>query len=814
MTQMGLSISDRNTINNIANKERGEWLFYNKRDEIVRIKRFNGKCWYVVSDVVNFYFCNQHFKNIKRIIKTTTVRLNNYLESSLKTLREIKAMEVTMDRYLDRLDKFNRFYRSKKIAFAIDETRRVFNQSVLSYLNEKENERLQGEDTDLLPFKKLCKLIYKMIMRTSESIEENPQTLSFSKSFIEKYMGKDFEKLKGKYFYLETVSKLAEVFDRSNIAEARRGLELYKAKACSEGKDSAFFIFSRKGEKIGVFKPLEENDLIQEEKTINGSFSMDNKDCSLRTDHVREKATFIISSGLLKVPKIQMARLKLRDKFHPDRSEKVLGSYQEYIPDTTRLDKTFLKRRAFIPFFEAHYMAILDIRLLNTDRRLKNILIDKKNHIYPINHKRVLPRDARKLSFEWLRLPQISWHMSRETKKYISSIDSKEDAEILKKMGVEREAVERMEISTRLLQKAAEADFSLFDIAKLMINGTGNIGPNPNFDWKEESFFEHVICFSIFKKGFETETFLDDLIQKYQKNNEFGEERTLSLEESNVEEIAEGISLQRFSGQAFGKEQKIHAIKIDDFLKNPKYRVRIIDVRDYSENPSDPKMILSETFKRLPNALAMINGGYFHFYHDRGPSFYYKWDLPYKEGDPCGALKANGRIIEVNPQDLGGSWGIFSSSIDGKVSIAKNDLNLKAKFEALGCSPILIKKGKITNLQKKASKIFNKSQALLRPGNFADHIFARHSRSAVCITKDGSLLFVSASGDKEGYLGMTGEEFAYFLSHRSAIDALNLDGGGSVSMAVRKENESEIKIILPEKIKERPITSALAIEKI
>ena len=536
------------------------------------------------------------------------------------------------------------------------------------------------------------------------------------------------------------------------------------------------------------------------------------------TGHLRERAAFLFDQGFANVPETQIVQLPLRNQSLPNFSEDSLGSYQKYIPNTTGICKVPPSRINRIHSYEVHHIAILDIILLNIDRHLGNILIDKDNHIYPIDHSLILPLCTRGLTFGWMQLPQISWPMSRHTKKYISTIDIKENVKKLTEMNIEKESIQRMVISTHLLQKATQAGFTLFHIGKLMMNGTENLKGESYNNWRGQSFFEDFISYAILKGGQNMEVFLDGVIQKYRENHNIKEETEdlFAKENWTVEEIAKGVSLSTFHGDALEGKHEIYVIKIDNSQKNTKftYRIRIIDARDYNNNKIDPKMPLNEVLAACPDSIAMINGGFFHFYHDKGRQFYYSWDSPYREGDPCGALQINGKVREVNPTNIGGLWGIFSSSIYGKPSIKEDHLEpLYENFESLGSSPILIKDGKMTNLQERASEIFKTSQALVRPGNFADHIFARHARSAVGIMEDDSILLVSVNGSGEGYSGMTGEELATLMDSLSAKDVLNMDGGGSTSMVLRRKGHENIETLIPKKIQPRRITSILSIEK-
>lgn len=84
--------------------------------------------------------------------------------------------------------------------------------------------------------------------------------------------------------------------------------------------------------------------------------------------------------------------------------------------------------------------------------------------------------------------------------------------------------------------------------------------------------------------------------------------------------------------------------------------------------------------------------------------------------------------------------------------------------------PQLIKNGKIeiTWEQEKAAKAFVKN---------------KHPRTAVAKLKDGKFLMVTVDGRQpETSVGMNLQELAEFLLELGAIDAMNLDGGGSTTM--------------------------------
>ena len=89
---------------------------------------------------------------------------------------------------------------------------------------------------------------------------------------------------------------------------------------------------------------------------------------------------------------------------------------------------------------------------------------------------------------------------------------------------------------------------------------------------------------------------------------------------------------------------------------------------------------------------------------------------------------------------------------------------------AVGGVPQLVKSGKIdiTWEQEKAGKAFTEN---------------RHPRTAVAKLKDGKFLMVTVDGRQPGVsVGMSLQELAEYLFSLGAVDAMNLDGGGSTTM--------------------------------
>jgi hypothetical protein len=89
--------------------------------------------------------------------------------------------------------------------------------------------------------------------------------------------------------------------------------------------------------------------------------------------------------------------------------------------------------------------------------------------------------------------------------------------------------------------------------------------------------------------------------------------------------------------------------------------------------------------------------------------------------------------------------------------------------DIVGGVPQLIKNGKIeiTWEQEKSSKSF---------------VETRHPRTAVAKLKDGKFLMVTVDGRQKESVGMNLNELAALLLELGAVNAMNLDGGGSTTM--------------------------------
>eukprot|EP00897_Mesotaenium_endlicherianum_P008730 jgi/Mesen1/7886/ME000420S07028 len=132
---------------------------------------------------------------------------------------------------------------------------------------------------------------------------------------------------------------------------------------------------------------------------------------------------------------------------------------------------------ALFPVEEVHKIALLDIRLANTDRNGANILVCKGNdpadslRLVPIDHGYCLPEKFEDCTFEWLYWPQSHQQFSLTSLKYIDALDAEEDLALLEQNGwqLHPDCARVFRISTTLLKLGASLGLTPFDIGSMMV---------------------------------------------------------------------------------------------------------------------------------------------------------------------------------------------------------------------------------------------------------------------------------------------------------------------------------------------------------
>jgi exopolysaccharide biosynthesis protein len=123
------------------------------------------------------------------------------------------------------------------------------------------------------------------------------------------------------------------------------------------------------------------------------------------------------------------------------------------------------------------------------------------------------------------------------------------------------------------------------------------------------------------------------------------------------------------------------------------------------------------------------------------------------------------------------------------------DIDWMRAYSMLGGGPQLIKAGKVAITDK---------QEKMAPGFATD----RHPRTAIAKLESGKLLLVTVDGRQPGVsAGMTLEMLAELLLEFGAVEAMNLDGGGSTTMIIHNKVVNKPS----DQTGERPVSDAILI---
>ena len=132
----------------------------------------------------------------------------------------------------------------------------------------------------------------------------------------------------------------------------------------------------------------------------------------------------------------------------------------------------------------------------------------------------------------------------------------------------------------------------------------------------------------------------------------------------------------------------------------------------------------------------------------------------------CGAapmsVRAGSLVLASRETGRGASW-IGALSRGGIVGI-RWDIGLPGVLDAIGGHPVL--------LQDRAVMV----------DTCAAYLCQRHPRTAIGVAEDGTTLMVVVDGRSSASAGMTLTRLATYMRSLGAVDALNLDGGGSSTM--------------------------------
>jgi hypothetical protein len=280
------------------------------------------------------------------------------------------------------------------------------------------------------------------------------------------------------------------------LAQARAGLHSgHSPMLSSEGSGGAYFMKCEYGqENVAIFKPVDEEPL-----AVNNprGFCDASKGEGLKRGTrigegaVREVAAYILDhpaegqrmtsgknlQGFAGVPPTMMVRC-FHKAFHYSGDKNwnftrkpKLGSFQQFVAAFSNCEDM---GPANFPVEEVHKIAVLDMRLANTDRNGSNILACRGTNnsikLVPIDHGYCLPEKFEDCTFEWLYWPQAHVPFDASTLKYIASLDADQDIALLKEHGwsLRSTCARVFRISTMLLKKGAAAGLTPVAVGSMM----------------------------------------------------------------------------------------------------------------------------------------------------------------------------------------------------------------------------------------------------------------------------------------------------------------------------------------------------------
>lgn len=150
--------------------------------------------------------------------------------------------------------------------------------------------------------------------------------------------------------------------------------------------------------------------------------------------------------------------------------ERKVGSLQQFVVAEGDCEE---RGPGAFPVHEVHKIAVLDMRLANTDRNGGNILARRSGgewELVPIDHGYTLPSGFEDITFEWLFWPQAEQPFDAPTLDYIARLDAEKDIALLSAHGLHLrpECLRVLRVCTMLLQKGAAAGLTPQQIGLIM----------------------------------------------------------------------------------------------------------------------------------------------------------------------------------------------------------------------------------------------------------------------------------------------------------------------------------------------------------
>jgi hypothetical protein len=265
-----------------------------------------------------------------------------------------------------------------------------------------------------------------------------------------------------------------------NWQRARAGLaEGCTPRLAKAGTGGSYFLQDVEGNSVAVFKPEDEEPLaINNPKGRTPGSSSDGSASSgegLRRGTrpgegaVREVAAYLLDHDhFAGVPPTALVSCFVNQ---PTGGAVKVGSLQQFVDSEGDCEE---RGTSHFPINEVQKIAVLDMRLANTDRNGGNILARRTEsgewNLIPIDHGYCLPASFEDISFEWMYWPQAEQPFDEATLAYIEALDAEHDLSILAAHGLtfRSECLRVFRVCTMLLKKGAAAGLTPYQIASIM----------------------------------------------------------------------------------------------------------------------------------------------------------------------------------------------------------------------------------------------------------------------------------------------------------------------------------------------------------
>lgn len=301
------------------------------------------------------------------------------------------------------------------------------------------------------------------------------------------------------------------------VQQARRGLTLgFKPALAPDGSGGSYFLSDARRQRVGVFKPADEEPFAENNPrgyVAHGapSSSPGGGDAEWLRQGVRpgelclrEVAAYLLDhDGFAGVPPTTLAEAR-HPGFHTaganwtvgeggagvgvhalhsplarpatslaassHEAVKKVGSFQEFVYAECTMDDISPSK---VSVDEVHKIAILDIRLLNADRNVANILCrripEEPDHfrLVPIDHGYSLRSKCDVAWFDWCWLdwPQTKQPLSKASREYVLGLDVEADVRLLKeRLNMQNDVLDYFRCSCLILKAGVRAGLTLYDI--------------------------------------------------------------------------------------------------------------------------------------------------------------------------------------------------------------------------------------------------------------------------------------------------------------------------------------------------------------